>query len=1054
MSTRGKSRQGSRATRGGRQEPQLSAHVGPSVASDLPGSGRTIPAPLAALSRVLSSLALLACLIGGAWGLVRLVGGIVPLPFSQAPVLAAVTLPCTLIWAAHLVATRFGAHARVLHHLVGLAVLACLLGILALGLLERDALAPQLAMARDVLAQESVGSGAGGVGIAASAGVGGGAEGPTDATLLVVLGAALAATVLCLFTYVLSAGWLLGLATLPLLGAYPDLGLSPDASLVCLVALPLAGLVARDLALQRRGRAGAALLVALTCAALCLLAGNAIARGQFAQLSRAPEAVNAWGTELYEAIRTGELTGGGNAQAPAAAGAQTDTQGPGACDAASPTGADGAQAPEGTGAAGANPSDARSVVNRGDLHQDGLPLLDLTLDQQPTTTLYLRQFVGGSYADGVWTSAAAAEGHLAQQEAALLGIEETDVTEALASGAFERARAVTAGEGAASPATLTLRSLSAAIDPTSLAPYASLPVQGAADLAAGDSGEAGAQDASPAAVYAWANLGTYDDLIASGALGAAGGAADAGTAADLWDDYASWASQTYLGVEADTLPRLAQLVADNPQEGLADITAFIQRTLAESATYTTTPGAFPTDVEIAEYLLFDGHRGYCQHFATAATLLYRLYGVPARYVTGYAIPAAAFAETAEGTWHAVASDVRAHAWVEVYTDQLGWVPVEVTPASSTQAAPWADDPANAPEGRAATDQRAGEQAGGAEVPSAAEGADVNASGQAAETPSEAEGASAGEPAEPNEEPGEPLEGATQEIAASTITEPAPASPDASADAGVDASPEQDAAPPAGVGETAGAPAADGALPADLTASAGGDQQPGVITGQAPGAAPDARQVASSAPAAGADGATGTTGEAAREEASGPTADASTAPSVVPSSQQASSRAQDGSSSADADDPATSDGARNPLALRVLGILAGIVALGALLVGGARLVGARRRRIVAARKQLPADALLADMLDALAYAGIARGLTGTEPDAAQILAQAVPALSVADAEYLVAAALRVAFGPASTSESPVPADERCLAAYDRAIDHAYGTLPRRRQLAFTLVHAWR
>ncbi len=36
-----------------------------------------------------------------------------------------------------------------------------------------------------------------------------------------------------------------------------------------------------------------------------------------------------------------------------------------------------------------------------------------------------------------------------------------------------------------------------------------------------------------------------------------------------------------------------------------------------------------------EYFLLENQRGYCMHFATAATLLLRTMGVPARYVEGY-----------------------------------------------------------------------------------------------------------------------------------------------------------------------------------------------------------------------------------------------------------------------------------------------------------------------------------------------------------------------------------------------------------------------------------
>ena len=72
--------------------------------------------------------------------------------------------------------------------------------------------------------------------------------------------------------------------------------------------------------------------------------------------------------------------------------------------------------------------------------------------------------------------------------------------------------------------------------------------------------------------------------------------------------------------------------------------------------------------------------GYCTHFATLATLLYREAGIPARYAEGYYI-SEELAGSVEKETDVTLSvpDSAAHAWVEVYLDGVGWVPVEVTP---------------------------------------------------------------------------------------------------------------------------------------------------------------------------------------------------------------------------------------------------------------------------------------------------------------------------------------------------------------------------------------
>ena len=70
--------------------------------------------------------------------------------------------------------------------------------------------------------------------------------------------------------------------------------------------------------------------------------------------------------------------------------------------------------------------------------------------------------------------------------------------------------------------------------------------------------------------------------------------------------------------------------------------------------------------------------GYSVHYATTAALMFRYYGIPARYVEGYLITPDA-AKAAEGSDGLILTDKDAHAWVEYYQDGIGWLPFEVTP---------------------------------------------------------------------------------------------------------------------------------------------------------------------------------------------------------------------------------------------------------------------------------------------------------------------------------------------------------------------------------------
>lgn len=49
-------------------------------------------------------------------------------------------------------------------------------------------------------------------------------------------------------------------------------------------------------------------------------------------------------------------------------------------------------------------------------------------------------------------------------------------------------------------------------------------------------------------------------------------------------------------------------------------------------------------------------------------------------MTGYAVKPSDFEEVTDGGYRAVLTDASAHAWPEIFIEDLGWTPVEVTPA--------------------------------------------------------------------------------------------------------------------------------------------------------------------------------------------------------------------------------------------------------------------------------------------------------------------------------------------------------------------------------------
>jgi transglutaminase-like putative cysteine protease len=71
-----------------------------------------------------------------------------------------------------------------------------------------------------------------------------------------------------------------------------------------------------------------------------------------------------------------------------------------------------------------------------------------------------------------------------------------------------------------------------------------------------------------------------------------------------------------------------------------------------------------------------GRTGYCVQYASALTVLTRLLGIPARFVTGYT----AGKPGSGGSYQVSTTD--AHAWTEVYFPAFGWIRFEPTPGGA------------------------------------------------------------------------------------------------------------------------------------------------------------------------------------------------------------------------------------------------------------------------------------------------------------------------------------------------------------------------------------
>jgi len=145
-------------------------------------------------------------------------------------------------------------------------------------------------------------------------------------------------------------------------------------------------------------------------------------------------------------------------------------------------------------------------------------------------------------------------------------------------------------------------------------------------------------------------------------------------------------SGIYTQIDEHTAQALRQLAIEagiDPQADRAAIADAVARYIRESASYTLTPEAMPDGEDFVLYFLQTLQEGYCIHFTTAAVLLLRSLDIPARFVGGYV---ATVAQSDVGST-VVLTDRNAHAWVEVFYEDVGWLYLEVTPSSGTSIIP-------------------------------------------------------------------------------------------------------------------------------------------------------------------------------------------------------------------------------------------------------------------------------------------------------------------------------------------------------------------------------
>lgn len=143
----------------------------------------------------------------------------------------------------------------------------------------------------------------------------------------------------------------------------------------------------------------------------------------------------------------------------------------------------------------------------------------------------------------------------------------------------------------------------------------------------------------------------------------------------LEENYRKFVYETYLKVGKDEQLILQDEFSKQSSIDYEKAIKYVQTTLKKTIKYDENTSV---SNEVVATIWQTSQQGYSPHYATIATLAFRMLGIPARYVEGYMLTPELIGNSNSYEKIVIPNDA-AHAWPEIYIDQLGWVPVEVTP---------------------------------------------------------------------------------------------------------------------------------------------------------------------------------------------------------------------------------------------------------------------------------------------------------------------------------------------------------------------------------------
>lgn len=145
-------------------------------------------------------------------------------------------------------------------------------------------------------------------------------------------------------------------------------------------------------------------------------------------------------------------------------------------------------------------------------------------------------------------------------------------------------------------------------------------------------------------------------------------------APDVGEEYPAAIRERYTQLPDSTPERVAErtteVISDpsDPYQAAIEVETYLLRN------YNYSLDVPPPNGDMADTMLFERQAGYCTWFATTMITMLRTQDIPARLATGYSSGEPQAGED----W--VVRGMNAHAWVEVYLPEVGWVAFDPTPS--------------------------------------------------------------------------------------------------------------------------------------------------------------------------------------------------------------------------------------------------------------------------------------------------------------------------------------------------------------------------------------